>query len=159
LLAVLCTYADRRGRCWPSDATLANRLGASVRSVQRWLRELATCGALVRERQFRDGLETVSATRIVFSRGDRTFSPAPRSDTSVTPGVNEVSYRTPPVEQHQSTPPGKWSFFSSDSVEESVGQEAGVSTDHRDWMDADLTSLPVEMLNNIVFGSGPDPAV
>ncbi len=46
--AVLARHAGRSGRCWPSRETLAAGVGASVRSVDRALGELAAAGLIER---------------------------------------------------------------------------------------------------------------
>ena len=43
-------WAWVKDHCWPSDATLAARLGMSVGHVQRCLRELERAGRIFRER-------------------------------------------------------------------------------------------------------------
>jgi hypothetical protein len=44
VLAVLATYGDRDGWCWPSLATLAKRIGVSKQAVSRQLVELERLG-------------------------------------------------------------------------------------------------------------------
>jgi hypothetical protein len=146
LLALLCTYADRNGLCWPSNTTLAGRLGVTSRAIRKWMAELLAVGAVTRERQFKDGLETVSATKIIASRGERTFLP----------GGNQRSHRTTPVEQHQSEPTPSWSSFSSDPDRRTAIRGEMSPQDSRD---ENLAHLSVEDLNKIVFGNGQDPAV
>ena len=52
LYLTLASYADNKtGRCWPSRATLAGELGASVNSVDRWARELEAAGVVEVERR------------------------------------------------------------------------------------------------------------
>jgi hypothetical protein len=47
LYAVLGMYADNQsGECWPSRAALARRVGKSRDSIDRWLTELRTLGAV-----------------------------------------------------------------------------------------------------------------
>lgn len=48
LFCVLARYANSDGRCWPSVATIAERLGATDRSIQRWMAELVEAGAVVK---------------------------------------------------------------------------------------------------------------
>ena len=40
VLAALCAYADKQGRCWPSTPTLASRTGICERHVRTCLRNL-----------------------------------------------------------------------------------------------------------------------
>ena len=50
LYVLLDDYAGAKGVCWPKQATLAHRLGASRQSVQRWIAELERAGWLAIER-------------------------------------------------------------------------------------------------------------
>ena len=40
LYAVLCCYANKHRICWPMISTLADDLGSSQSSVDKWIREL-----------------------------------------------------------------------------------------------------------------------
>lgn len=69
LLSLLSSYADEEGWCWPSQKTLAERLGISERSVRERLATLEETGYVVSERQFRaDGAETSTRRRLVYDR-------------------------------------------------------------------------------------------
>jgi hypothetical protein len=48
VLAGIASYADKSGKCWPSVATLAERINMSVRSVNRHIASLVNLGLLVR---------------------------------------------------------------------------------------------------------------
>jgi len=50
LYTLLDDYAGMKGVCWPKQATLAHRLGASRQSIQRWVADLARTGWLAIER-------------------------------------------------------------------------------------------------------------
>lgn len=39
--ALLCRHCFKKDHCWPSHASLAQRLGCSINSIKSWLRELA----------------------------------------------------------------------------------------------------------------------
>lgn len=54
VFADLCTYASRRGVCWPSVATLAEDTGLSKDSVRRGLNELRDKGMIRWQKQARD---------------------------------------------------------------------------------------------------------
>ncbi len=77
LYAVLSSYADNQsGKCWPSRSTLAERLGASVDSIDRWGRELVDSGALVIHR--RSDPEGGSRSNLYFvHRVNPVAAPAP----------------------------------------------------------------------------------
>ena len=51
-------YARETGKCWPSQKTLADRLGCSVREVQRRLRELIAANLCVCSRKWTGGPNT-----------------------------------------------------------------------------------------------------
>lgn len=53
-LAVLSTFADPDGYCWPSVRTIAERASLSERSVQYALRNLEVVGALIVQRRAND---------------------------------------------------------------------------------------------------------
>ena len=40
LYAVLCDYARDKDHCWPSQRTLARRIGCSIASLKKYLRQL-----------------------------------------------------------------------------------------------------------------------
>ena len=48
VLAGIASYADKSGKCWPSVATIAERLNMGVRSVNRHITSLVNLGLLVR---------------------------------------------------------------------------------------------------------------
>jgi DNA-binding transcriptional ArsR family regulator len=74
-LVVLCSYADETGVAWPSQQTLADRLGAYRRSVRAWLAELEDGGYIERrlERRPRGGERTVY--RILYETTDGAHTP------------------------------------------------------------------------------------
>lgn len=41
MYALLCNYASDKDHCWPSHATLAERLSCSVSSIKNYLTELS----------------------------------------------------------------------------------------------------------------------
>lgn len=51
VLGVLGTYADRSGRCWPSQATLARRRGVTRQAVSKALQQLAAYGYIDMQRR------------------------------------------------------------------------------------------------------------
>ena len=53
VLLVLANFADAGGRCWPSQAALAEKTGYPGRSIKRYLARLAAAGKLGRERSVR----------------------------------------------------------------------------------------------------------
>lgn len=97
----LCSYARQDGRCWPSDAALAERAGVSASGVSRGLRQLAAAGYVTRSGRRRRiltvtpvGLNSVTAERIANPHpvtGDESI-PSPVTDGSRT---TEVDIKTP----------------------------------------------------------------
>lgn len=55
LYATLARYADQKGLAWPRRSVLADRLGTSVKSIDRAMGELEALGAVVIEARFDDG--------------------------------------------------------------------------------------------------------
>ncbi len=54
LYALLCNYSSDKDRCWPSHATLADRLSCSVSSIKNYLAELVRAKLIaVRREQYR----------------------------------------------------------------------------------------------------------
>jgi hypothetical protein len=69
LLACLGTYSDRDGWCWPSMATLAQRLSITRQAVQQRIDQLTRCGYLEIHRQHRaDGGTGTNRYRLLFDR-------------------------------------------------------------------------------------------
>lgn len=80
LYALLCAHADKDGRCFPSNETLAHELGVEERTIQRLLRELVGADVVVREERFELGRQITSITRVIDG------STSPRGDVKVAPG-------------------------------------------------------------------------
>lgn len=57
-LVALADFADERGSCYPSQATLASMTSQGVRTVRRHLKELEERGYLVRESRYGHGHRT-----------------------------------------------------------------------------------------------------
>lgn len=67
VMAMLSTYADKDGWCWPSQVTMAERLHTSRGAVRRALTELETFGYLQSERRSTDdGRETSKIYRLIY---------------------------------------------------------------------------------------------
>jgi hypothetical protein len=79
LYAVLARYADQAGECWPMRRTLADRLGCSVDSVDRAVRELKKAGAVrVEPRRTAGGDQTSNTYTVVrLPRGAPAAEPRP----------------------------------------------------------------------------------
>ena len=87
LYALLATYADNDDRdCWPRQSVLAEQLGCSDDSVQRYVRELVRLGAVEVEARYRpDG-----------GRG--------ANDYVLTDALNPRTDAVPPTRTHAGTP-------------------------------------------------------
>jgi hypothetical protein len=55
ILLMLANYADEKGKCWPSQETLAEECECSVATVARWLNSFAEMGFLTRVKQYGEG--------------------------------------------------------------------------------------------------------
>ena len=94
VLAALATYANARGECWPSQATLATALKRSRSTVNRILGHLAESGVIAREsRRSASGGRLSCLYRLRLVPGDGAIPAA---------GVEEVRTGMPPVQ-----PPAK----------------------------------------------------
>lgn len=105
LYALLATWADAEGVCWPSNSVLAASLGCDVRTVHRLLGELQDRGVLIRtERQRENGSQTTCANVLLDldmrRGGDTDVTPAP--DTGVTPKKNRPQNKTTSLSSHGS---------------------------------------------------------
>ncbi len=95
VLAALATYANARGECWPSQATLATALKRSRSTVNRILGHLAESGVIEREsRRSASGGRLSCRYRLRLVPGD---GPIPAAATAECDQTG-----TPPVQ-----PPGK----------------------------------------------------
>lgn len=54
VLVVLANYADEDYSCYPSQQKIADRIGASVETVRRAIKELEASGLIRREKRYRD---------------------------------------------------------------------------------------------------------
>jgi hypothetical protein len=84
LYALMATYADSAGFCYPGIPRLARELGASRRSVHRWVGELVEADILRRFDRTKDGRQTSSMSLLV----ERS-----RGVTSDTGGVSPVAHQ------------------------------------------------------------------
>jgi DNA-binding MarR family transcriptional regulator len=70
-LNALGTYTDPDGLCWPSQSTLAERLGVSRQAVGKHIAELVSLDYLEKRRQFdKNGAELPCLYRIRFDTGN-----------------------------------------------------------------------------------------
>jgi hypothetical protein len=91
VLGIIGCYSDRDGWCFPSQVTLAKRLGVSRQAVIKQVNILVECGYIEKRQRTRDNLSTTSCMyRILYDpiledRYDRSKSPK----TANTEGVLE----------------------------------------------------------------------
>lgn len=95
LYAVLATYADLDGLCWPSVTTLATALGVSERAVQQHMAVLVEQGLVTRENRSAEGLTTI--TRLTDLHHEARLHPVKHG---YTPPVKEP-YTSPGEAQHR----------------------------------------------------------
>jgi len=90
--AVLFTRRNGENRAWPSQAYIAEILGASKRSIIRYMDELVIAGLVVIHRRgLRKSNEYILKCQVVTSKGDRAVTS--RSAKLSLPTVREVSVR------------------------------------------------------------------
>lgn len=89
LYVVLCKYAGRNGRCWPSNARLAADTRQSERQVIRALNELAAVRAIHKRGRARRTITVAFVSDGVVTYDDAAI--ARLSDTGVTSYVTPVS--------------------------------------------------------------------
>lgn len=98
VLGVLCNYTDRNGMCFPTQKSLAKRLGLSRQVVNYQVRFLREAGYLLVERRKNEhGGETSCAYRVL----DPTNPVATESSLDDTP---EKDTHAPPDHQNMDTP-------------------------------------------------------
>lgn len=74
LYSLLTTYAGRERECWPSVERLAEEMGATTRTVTRWLDELEATGTVARRRRTGTSSMTVLNDFIVVVDSDANVS-------------------------------------------------------------------------------------
>lgn len=93
LYGVMMLYAWQTGQCWPTQATIADRLGCSERQVRTFIKELADCGyVLVHQR----GLNRPNVYEMVALTGGADLN-APADVT-----VPDRQYTSGPDRKHSS---------------------------------------------------------
>ena len=83
--ATLLRFGMTPGDCYPSHATLAERIGCAPRSVQRPLRELEAAGWLRRTPRFTESGERMSDGYAVFTEPTAAQENAPTAQENVDP--------------------------------------------------------------------------
>lgn len=73
LYAIMISYADKDGVCWPSIETLANHLGYSGRGIRKLIQELCEKGAIIKVRRGRtlSNLYSVTGTVVPITQSER----------------------------------------------------------------------------------------
>lgn len=68
VLGALCSYTDREGICFPSQGTLAGRLGMSRRTVSRSINKLESLGYVaVNKRTRENGSTTTNLYKVIYA--------------------------------------------------------------------------------------------
>ncbi len=78
VLAALGTYANKEGWCWPSQGTLAKRLGISRQAVGRAIKQLAALGYIRSQGQYNQRTQARVQNRYQV----RYDVPVPATDTA-----------------------------------------------------------------------------
>lgn len=98
VLGVLCSYTDRNGVCFPSQTTLAKRLGLSRQTVNYQVKFLRKAGYLLVERRTNEHGGEISCAYRVLDPMNPVATETPPDDT---PEKDEV---TPPEHSQVDTP-------------------------------------------------------
>ena len=78
LLMCLANYADEKGLCWPSQATISREAELGVRTTRDWLKKLEQMGFIERtERRREDGSRTSDFIRLCMERAPSGDNGAP----------------------------------------------------------------------------------
>jgi biotin operon repressor len=96
VLAALGTYTDRQGWCYPSQSTLAKRLGTGRTHINASLKALERCGYLQTVKQVKEsGAQTVNLYRVLMdisapeaaeAVANAAILPVPHMDTTLSAG-------------------------------------------------------------------------
>lgn len=95
---LLARYVNAEGAAWPGQDTLAEALGVTVRSVQRYLSELEDVGALVRVR--RGGTSNLYHLRVADRTTQMSASPELTRQDCRIEGDTDVALTIPMNEKH-----------------------------------------------------------
>ena len=95
VLAVVGTFTDKTGKCWPSIATIAARCAMSVRTVQKHISALVNMGYLVRI--YRAGRSAV--TRLLLRATPANNAPLPPQTTHPEPVIESINEITAPAKK------------------------------------------------------------
>lgn len=102
IFTILCTFADDKRGCWPSNEAVAEAAGVSVSTVKRACRELEARGVITRESRFSNNQQTASYTLIVGYN-----APCYGGCTADPAGGSPVSHRTRTNEQEKDSLTGE----------------------------------------------------
>jgi hypothetical protein len=100
VLLSLADHADDAGECWPSQATIADRTGLSVRAVRKYLAELEDKGLIVRRIRATRAGRTSDAIRLTLPPAqcatgmETSQQPAPGAAKSITEPTISPSLRS-----------------------------------------------------------------
>lgn len=136
VLAALSTFADRSGRCWPSQTTLAGKLKRSRSWVSKVIARLATTGVLeVRDRWSENG-GRLSSVYVLVTGPESPAEPRPDAEDSA------VVIRNAPVTATD-TPrsPGRQEHRNPEQTLDSRSKRAEATRDGTPY-DSRLTEVP-----------------
>ena len=100
LYAVLCDYARDKDHCWPSQHTLARRIGCSIASLKKYLGQLVAEKLIMIERALRGCkyylLKPVQTVKILSQKVSK-FIGSPSNFDTETNLKNKKKENTPPL--------------------------------------------------------------
>jgi hypothetical protein len=134
VLAILSLYASGEGRCWPSQTTIADRLGKSRSWVNRVLGRLHALAIVGRER--REAERGRHATRLYTLVGHAealatAFGPGVSRDGHVAGRVAEGQHEQQPSAESGISPEGRDTLGQGDSPDFGQGEPTLPTTDWR----------------------------
>lgn len=137
VLACLGTYSDKDGWAWPSQTTIATRLGISRQAVNKSIQQLSELGYLVIHHQYgEDGGMRVSRYRLCLDLDTADMSPLQRDvaplQSEVAPPVNPTLHplqrqKLHPLQRHVAQNVSKVTTQENDPVERGEKRAARVT--------------------------------
>lgn len=116
VLAVLSTFADREGWCWPKQQSIGDRMGGMSRqAVARHLRDLEGLGYIESSHRYReDGGETSKLYRLLYD-----FHTAPVDESTAVSEAPPAHHESAPPVTRTVTPPVMRTVTQNDPIERS----------------------------------------
>ena len=141
----LTRYADRDGECWPSRATLAEKLRVSVKTIDRTVKELESLGAIevVRRKDPENARRHLSSIYVLFvDKAGRRIGERGR-DTSVARGSDNDGARVGTPMSPKEKPLKKATTSSRRKPETPLPDDFTLTPAMADWAQAEVPNVPL----------------